>query len=270
MLRSPPVVRKAPTPLRSTQLTPQDSLAASQQTHIEELVQKNRTLEHTIKKLQEALQREEDRGKDAVTKIQQQWQVERTQWREGCDTVESCHRNVQLRTSVELEKERLNVLKEQDVTRKEKFSRLLRDVKITMFQKRETELEYRIGELEDELEDLKARMEEDVADLVEQHRDIVQKLKLKCAELVADAESQGEELTAAQKERDLIQVWVFSSYEYTLRPVLIQCIEKIRQTTRRTFTNPDYKRSHSIQTRTDRSSTRRCTNEECGTRTRER
>ncbi|EEB97260.1 hypothetical protein MPER_03463 [Moniliophthora perniciosa FA553] len=129
------------------------SLEASQQAHIDDLVQRNRTLEHTIKKLTEEVKLEKTRAKTTIKELQTKWQdTKEREWREGVDVLQACHQIAQLRTQAEVEREKMNALKEQDVTRREKAARLQRETAITKFQIRESELERRIMELEEEAE----------------------------------------------------------------------------------------------------------------------
>ncbi|KAF9468083.1 hypothetical protein BDZ94DRAFT_1318186 [Collybia nuda] len=128
------------------------SLEASNQGQINDLVQRNRTLEHKVKKLSEQLTIEESRAKKAVADIRDEWKLKELEWREGCDTLQACYNIVLLRNNLELEKERMVVLKEMEVIRKERIKTLQRDFRITMFRAKEAELESRITELEEEQE----------------------------------------------------------------------------------------------------------------------
>lgn len=171
------------------------SLAASNQAQIDDLVQRNRTLEHTNKKLSDQLALESARAKDAVADIQKQWQLEQREWREGCDVLQSCHRLVQLRSTAALEKERMGTLRELDALRREKAVRLQRDFRLTLFQIRETELEMRIAEIQDEREEL-----------VVSHEEVVRKLKGKYAECAAQLTAGQDRLEVAEQERRELQV----------------------------------------------------------------
>lgn len=195
--------RRAPTPVRST---PSEAMAASQQSHINELVQKNRTLEHTAKRLQDTLALEQSRAKDAVAHIQAQWHAERAAWREGCDTLQACHRIVQLRTALELDQERMRVLREQDAARAERIAVLQRDFRITMFQVKEGELEGRVAELEEELEEVVMKGAEDMGEIVKQYHGILGKQKARYKVLTEEVKARADEVVAAQKERDDLQV----------------------------------------------------------------
>jgi hypothetical protein len=181
-------------------------MAVSQQTHIDDLVQKNRTLDHIAKKLKEELILEQTRSKEAVKAIKSQWQTESAEWREGCDSLQACHRIAHLRTLAELDKERLAVVKEKDVARQERVARLQRDYRITMFQVKESELEGMIQELEEEIEDMKKKGEEDTNALVVQYQEAADKLRTKCEQFASEAAQKTKELAAVQKDKDKMEV----------------------------------------------------------------
>ncbi|EGN99261.1 hypothetical protein SERLA73DRAFT_182173 [Serpula lacrymans var. lacrymans S7.3] len=194
---------KAPTPLRTTMPSaPYDAMVNSQQAHIDDLVQKNRTLEHTIKKLKDELSLEEARAKDAIQVVQTKWKDERKEWREGCETLQACHRIAHLRTSAALDEERIIVLKERGVLREERLARLQRDYKITMFQAREADLESQVLELEDELEARRADEEYEVRVLNEQHQKAMTDLQKKYTIVATEVKDMAAELTAARKDKE--------------------------------------------------------------------
>lgn len=186
------MIPRRETPLRSVA----PSLEASNQSQIDDLVQRNRTLEHTIKKLNEKLVQETTRSKEVVLDVQKQWKLEQSEWRQGCDVLQSCHRVVQLRNMVELEKERMNVLKELDVCRQEKLQRLQRDYRITLFQAKEAELEDRILELEEERETIVVEGEENA-----------RQLKWKQSEYVTQVRARDDQLLAAEQDKEELQVF---------------------------------------------------------------
>jgi hypothetical protein len=174
------------------------SLEASNQAQIDDLVQRNRTLEHTVKKLTEQVALEATRSKDAVATIHDKWQHEQREWHEGCDVLQSCHQIVQRRITVELEKERTNVLQELDAVRKEKLKRLQRDYRITMFQVKEAHLERKILELEDEKESMRGEYEERVG-----------RLKAASTEYAAHLKAEHDKRSAAEQEKEELEVKVF-------------------------------------------------------------
>ncbi|THH06435.1 hypothetical protein EW145_g4102 [Phellinidium pouzarii] len=155
------LVGRSPVRITVTPSTaPQEAMAASLQAHIDELVQKNRTCEHNIRRLQQALQDEKERGIDAVTRLKAVSLQEREEWREGCDSLLASHRIVHLRTRNELDKEKLNVLREKEDNRRERIAVLHRDYKLTLFQAKEGDLEARIADYEDALEELAEQNDE--------------------------------------------------------------------------------------------------------------
>ncbi|KDQ59235.1 hypothetical protein JAAARDRAFT_87887, partial [Jaapia argillacea MUCL 33604] len=129
---------------------PYEAMAASQQAHIDDLVQKNRTLAHTADKLKDQLAREESRSKDALHHIRLKWEAERKEWLEGCETLQACHRIVNLRTTIQLDAERLAVLKEREIVRQERLAKLQRDYRLSLFTAKEAEWESQLLDLEQE------------------------------------------------------------------------------------------------------------------------
>lgn len=136
-------------------------MAASLQAHIDELVQKNRTCEHDIRRLKQALADEKERSAEIAERFKAISVQEREEWWEACGSFLAAHRIVHLRTQNEWEKERINVAYEREENRQDRLNILIRDFKLTLFQARETELEARVAELEDAVEDLNDRAQED-------------------------------------------------------------------------------------------------------------
>ncbi|KAJ3798171.1 hypothetical protein GGU11DRAFT_652148, partial [Lentinula aff. detonsa] len=126
------------------------SLETSQQSHIDDLVQRNRKHEQTIRQIKDELAQEKSRAKTTVHDIQNKLHAEKREWREACDTLQACHRIHQLRLQVELEKQRSSLLAEQELLRKEKVATVQREFAITKFQIQESQMDRRILELEDE------------------------------------------------------------------------------------------------------------------------
>ncbi|KAL0061934.1 hypothetical protein AAF712_011218 [Marasmius tenuissimus] len=164
------------------------SLESSQQTHIDDLVQRNRTLNTTNMKLKEQVESEKSRAKATIHDIQTKWHAEQKQWREACDTLQACHRIAYLRLQGELENERWNVLTEQEANRKEKLARAQRDTTITKFQIRENELERTVEQLEEQVEDMRSGREQEMRAMRE-----------KVAELVVTLATREERLQATDK-----------------------------------------------------------------------
>ena len=178
------------------------SLEASNQAQIEDLVQRNRTIEHTNKRLSEQLTREMSRSKEALETMRQEWVGKRQEWHQASTDLLSLCRIDQKRVEVELERERSNALQEMKFTRDEKLLRLQRDFRIKLFQIREEELERKIEELEAE-----KRRNKSSSDL------IVRKLEAKCAESLIQLREEKEERTVAERERDEIEVRLSFLYQ---------------------------------------------------------
>lgn len=125
---------------------------AKQQSHIDELVMKNRSLEQTVTKVRAELSAEKARWEGIALQMKQQSKAELAEWKKGCDALQSSWRIQQLRAVVDLEKERISCLKLKEELRQEQLARLHRDFQIGMFQAKESELEDRIQQLTIELD----------------------------------------------------------------------------------------------------------------------
>ncbi|KAG5220036.1 glycoside hydrolase family protein [Salix suchowensis] len=162
-------------------------MAASQQAHIDQLVQQNRTLQYGVKKLHEELAAEQKRGQQVVQKIQEQWHA-------GIPTTYDGSREGQD-----------NVLKERNRTRLEKVARLQRDFKITMFQARENELERQVEDLTLELQSLTTSKENEMAEKESSSAAALKRIKAEYAEYVAQAEADAAGYVEVEDERDQLQ-----------------------------------------------------------------
>ncbi|KAI0300915.1 hypothetical protein BC826DRAFT_894904, partial [Russula brevipes] len=118
---------------------PQEAMITSQKSHIDELVHKTRTLDSTVKRLQEQLS-----GSHA------EWQAERKEWADGCDSLMACHRIAHLRTNVLLAQERIALAHERDLARRERVAVIQRDYNLILFKAREKELELEADQLREE------------------------------------------------------------------------------------------------------------------------
>lgn len=179
------------------------TLEASNQAQIDDLVQRNRTLEHTNKKLSEQLSQEHSRSKDTILQFQSQWDLDQSNWKQTCENLLGSYRIVQQRIQVELERERVNTLQEMKISREEKLLRLQRDFKITLFQIKEGELERRVEDVEDE----KTR-------LIESNRLVVQKMQEKCADYVIQLRDTQASLSQAEKEKEEKEVCMKSLFSF--------------------------------------------------------
>ncbi|KAH9850329.1 hypothetical protein C2E23DRAFT_322310 [Lenzites betulinus] len=180
---------------------PSDAMVKSQQQHIQELVAKNKTLEHTISKLKAAVQAEQDRAADAVAQVQARWTAERTEWREGCDSLQIAHRVAHLRTGDDLGRAQYALLEEKEALRKERLSRMQRDFRLVMFQAKELELEARNAQLERELQDAIWEKEELAEELDEYARETASVLEARCMALTEQLAEMAAEQTKAMKDK---------------------------------------------------------------------
>ena len=159
-------------------------MITSQQAHINELVQKTRTLDNTIKDLQEQL-------KDSRA----QWQAEHREWIDGCDSLMACHRIAHLRTNVRLAQERVALAHERDTTRRERVAVIQRDYNLILFKAREKELEIEADQLREEL---RSASNGNVA--------LVAQLKNKLAEGMRELKEKATLLRDAEKAREDVKV----------------------------------------------------------------
>ena len=226
-------------PVRLTATTssaPYESMVASLQVNIDQLVQKNKTYEHTIQKLQAALEDEKEHSTDQANRLRANAVQERETWKEGCDSLLASHRIVHLRTNMELEKSRTLLLKEKEENRRERLSILHRDYKLALFQARELELESKILELEDLLEEMAEQNEQDATGFVEQHEEQVESLKTSLKKSEALKKDALARLREVEEDKNVVEV------SYLLLDVWFELIA--RCTLERTgFTPP---RTHSF------------------------
>ncbi|KAK0500325.1 hypothetical protein EDD18DRAFT_1438607 [Armillaria luteobubalina] len=182
------------------------SLEASQQTHINDLVQRNRSLERVSKLVREDLDREKARSKHALSDVHQRWQADQKEWHEGVDVLLSCHRIVLWRKTIELQTERLNFLKEEEDIRLGKIARLQRDYRITQFQQSESQYVSRQELLAAEIDALNRKQ-------------IVQKDKWKAhsTELLSRVQDRESRLETATMEVDRLSEELTAQREETAR-----------------------------------------------------
>ncbi|GJE88583.1 hypothetical protein PsYK624_046660 [Phanerochaete sordida] len=140
-------------------------MVAKQQSNIDELVTKNRSLEQTITKLRADVTAEKAKTEAAVQREQEQHKAEQAEWKEGCDSLQSLWRIAHLRAVVDLEKEKTTAFKLKEDMRLERLARLQRDFQIGQFQAREAELENRLQELTLEIGEKDRRQQDDIATL---------------------------------------------------------------------------------------------------------
>ncbi|KAI0250191.1 hypothetical protein BJV78DRAFT_1283333 [Lactifluus subvellereus] len=173
--RLPNVLSSAPSS------APQEAMIASQKAHIEDLVQKTRTLEHTVKRLQ-----------DQLSTSRAEWQVEHKEWADGCNSLMACHRIAHLRTNVLLTQERVAFAHERELTRRERVAVIQRDYNLILFKAREKELELEADKLREEVRNAADGNVVLVAELKERLAEVMRELKEK-ATLSREAEKAREE-----------------------------------------------------------------------------
>lgn len=174
-------------------------MVKNMQDQIDDLVAKNRTLDHTVSKLREAVAEEQKRGSDGVDALQKTFKQERAAWIRGCDAIQAVHRLAHARTLVELDRERMAILREREAARIERLARLQRDFRLVEFQRREFDLEKRVVELERELEDQQRAYEEENMYLGEE-------LDGQRATLAAQLQDTANELAAAVQAKEDAEV----------------------------------------------------------------
>ncbi|PPR00881.1 hypothetical protein CVT24_000366 [Panaeolus cyanescens] len=167
------------------------SLEAANQAQIEDLVQRNMTLNHTIQRLNEQVELERKKCTTAVNDMRDKWLANQKEWKEGCEDLLSSYRIVQKTLEYELAKERSGIYQEMAATREEKLLRLQREYKITLFQMKEEELE---NKLED--------MEEDYQSRIEVLQATLDETKKRCADYMSKYKDGQESWSRAHKEKE--------------------------------------------------------------------
>ncbi|KAF7312268.1 hypothetical protein MIND_00239800 [Mycena indigotica] len=141
---------------------PSPSVEGNMMTQIDDLVQRNRTLEHLNKKLgdenalllekhKRALHDHTESHKRSIHDMKVHFNEERVAFREGCNRILSSHQLAHLRLTAKLVETEDVILTETNATRQQKLACLHRDFQLTMFRVRESQLEARIEDLEDQL-----------------------------------------------------------------------------------------------------------------------
>lgn len=190
----------------SSSADPNEAMVANQQKHITDLVTRNKTLEHTATLLRAAVAEEKEHATDAVAQVQQRWEAERKEWRDGCDSLQAAHRIAHLRTAVDADRGNAAMLEIKEALRRESIARAVRDYKITLFQAKELELEMRVAQLERDLEAAHEAREDAVLDVEEEMQETVTVLEARCAELAGQLKAAAAEQTRAVKEKEKVEV----------------------------------------------------------------
>jgi hypothetical protein len=190
-------------------------MIASQKAHINELVQKTRTLDNTIKDLHGQL-----------TNSRAQWQAEHREWIDGCDSLMGCHRIAHLRTNVRLAQERVALSHERDLMRRERVAVIQRDYNLILFKAKEKELEIEADHLRGKLRNATNGNVALVAQLRNKLAERMRELKEK-ATLLRDAEKAREEaevgLFNSSTTRSYPRLFLFRSRQPTYAPNMLPC-----------------------------------------------
>ncbi|KAF9533791.1 hypothetical protein CPB83DRAFT_902501 [Crepidotus variabilis] len=165
-------LRRNGTPLINA---PLPSLEASNQSQIDDLVQRNRTLEHTIQTLSAQTTTESLRSKSAIEAIQLEHDAQKLKWKEALEDVLGSYRIVQRRLELEVERERTGKIKEMEEVRRERKERSKREFKLRLWIMDGEEMRQRIEDTEAELEDTKEQWEEKEAELAAKYREMKEK-----------------------------------------------------------------------------------------------
>ena len=175
---------------------------------VEEMQVKIRELEGTIEKLKTTLTSEQarlkvelSRSKDTVQKIQQTWNKERAEWQAGCDAIQLAHRINFLKTSIEVDNQKLASFREKENCRLQQIARVQRDFNLVKFQIHESAQEERNAQLADEVERQQEALEyarsafKEELDLSKERYEFVEK---KLARKISEAENILEEKTGLE------------------------------------------------------------------------
>ncbi|KAK7690919.1 hypothetical protein QCA50_006022 [Cerrena zonata] len=198
---------REPTPTRRMSAIPKPSMVPKPY-QVEEMQVKIRELEGTVDKLRIALNSEQTRSKDSVQKIHQSWTKERAEWQAGCDAIQVAHRINFLKTAVEVENQKMLVLKEKDNYRIQQIARIQRDFNLVKFQIHEVQQEERNAQLEDEVERLQEALEDARYGFQEElgsFRDRCDIVEKKLARKIDETQSLLEEKSQIEKSLALIR-----------------------------------------------------------------
>lgn len=182
------------------------SLETSQKSQIEDLVQRNRKLEHTNKGLRDDLDAEKAHSRSQLNQADAKFHAEQGEWRKAVSTLQTCNYISSLRIQLDWDAERLNVVREQELARQEKIARIQRDFKLVEFQKTESELMARIALLEDHADALKATQDERVT-----------RFKRANAESLSTIQSLRREVAVKEKENEDLADKLAAQLEETAR-----------------------------------------------------
>ncbi|KAG8884251.1 hypothetical protein FRB97_004756 [Tulasnella sp. 331] len=198
-----------PLPFASPSLQPQAAKVISLERHIQELVYQNTETERARSKAQERLDQisaELKAARENQLFTKEQWKVERTEWREGCNALQTVHNVSHLRTSLMLDSERLAKFRLSKQLRLQKVNVLIRDQNLQLFKGKERELEWRIESLEYQIASEQAEAQ-DRFDLLEaEKKDVIEELEGHLDESLDSLDKLKEEQANFQKLTKAIQL----------------------------------------------------------------
>ncbi|KAJ2924846.1 hypothetical protein H1R20_g12224, partial [Candolleomyces eurysporus] len=174
--------------------SPVPSLAAANQNQIEDLVQRNKTLDVTHKKLLEEVKQERERHKAELTKLKEEHAMREEEWRSQNHYMLGVARVSRLRAVLSMEDERSKALQETRFIREEKLERIKRDYKLKLFQMGYEELENQVVQLQETKQETEAERWEEVEQLTGETEELRGTLKEAL-----------DELTRVKKARDALQ-----------------------------------------------------------------
>lgn len=228
-------------------------MAASQQLHIDELVQKNRAFEATTQRLQSELSTyqarlgikedevrrlgEEIRGmKSEMEKmsgdkerIMEELEVrkkeldgQRKQWEDAVQTMQECHRLITLRNAGMLEAERCERMKVQEEVRKEKVERMRAEFESVRLKGEVMELEAKVDEKDEVLDGVRDRYMEEMGIMIAKVQELEEEYKRLEVEV---AKVEGEREALGVRISDLRR----ALYTCYLLAVTIRCGHRINR-----------------------------------------
>ncbi|RXW25549.1 hypothetical protein EST38_g310 [Candolleomyces aberdarensis] len=174
--------------------SPVPSLAAANQNQIEDLVQRNKTLDVTHKKLLEEVRQERERHKAELTKLKEEHAMREEEWRSQNHYMLGVARVSRLRAVLSMEDEKSKALQETRFIREEKLERIKRDYKLKLFQIGYEELENQVVQLQETKQETEAECWEEVEHLAGETEELRGTLKEAL-----------DELTRVKKARDVLQ-----------------------------------------------------------------
>lgn len=181
--------------LNGTLYSPVPSLTAANQSQIEDLVQRNKTLDVTHKKLLAEVKQERDRHKEELLRIKEDHARLEEDWRKNSyDLLGICrihHKKVELA----LEEERSKVVQEMLISREEKLGRMKTDYKLKLYQMSHEEDEQQLADLEDQMHEMQ-----------QEHQDEIQYIKDAQEETTIRLKESQSELKQLRKAKDALQV----------------------------------------------------------------